>query len=290
MARGNCKPNNPCGMSQGIYNPFFQNGEPWYGQGGSDPSYTTEYQAVINRGITLGYPLPSVVQRAKQNQIIIDLKSSGAWNLLDFFYVFATDGDLNFAKINWKTPTLFEATSVGSIAFTPNQGFAGNGSNSYLTTNFIPSTNGVNFTQNNASYGIYCFDNVLSGSGVVEMGSENTGGNSAYIQVRGTSNAYAGRCNDAANLSSTNTTSVGLSSITRTASNARALYKNGVQLTSDAQASQARTSFAMFLGCLNTNGSTFGFSTKKMSVAFAGSGNINQLNVYNALNTYINSL
>src|SRR5688500_17220845 len=35
MAR-NCGPNKNgiCGMSQGIYNPFFQNGAPWYGDGG----------------------------------------------------------------------------------------------------------------------------------------------------------------------------------------------------------------------------------------------------------------
>lgn len=26
-----------CGMSQGLYNPFFQNGAYWYGQGGSEP-------------------------------------------------------------------------------------------------------------------------------------------------------------------------------------------------------------------------------------------------------------
>lgn len=39
MAR-RCGPNRSiCGMSQGIYNPFFQNGAYWYGQGGSDPVY-----------------------------------------------------------------------------------------------------------------------------------------------------------------------------------------------------------------------------------------------------------
>lgn len=37
MAR-KCGVNKPCGMSQGIYNPFFQNGAYWYGQGGSEPS------------------------------------------------------------------------------------------------------------------------------------------------------------------------------------------------------------------------------------------------------------
>ena len=33
-----CGPNiRPCGMSQGIYNPFFQNGATWYGSGGTPP-------------------------------------------------------------------------------------------------------------------------------------------------------------------------------------------------------------------------------------------------------------
>lgn len=39
----NCGPNRLCGMSQGIYNPFFQNGAYWYGSGGV--SAATVYDA-----------------------------------------------------------------------------------------------------------------------------------------------------------------------------------------------------------------------------------------------------
>lgn len=39
MAR-RCGPNKQkCGMSQGLFNPFFQNGAPWYGSGGGGEAW-----------------------------------------------------------------------------------------------------------------------------------------------------------------------------------------------------------------------------------------------------------
>jgi hypothetical protein len=96
-----------------------------------------EYDAVLEYGILQGYTLPSVDQQALQNQLVSDLKNAGIWDKLDTFAVFATDGDSDFALIDWKRLT--EYTAVNSPTFTTNQGYAGNGLNAYIDTSFNPS-------------------------------------------------------------------------------------------------------------------------------------------------------
>jgi len=117
--------------------------------GGGGSGFDSDYQAVLDYGTSLGYTLPSVGQRTIQNQLMLELKAGGIWNKLDTFAVFATDGNSNFALIDWKRLTLY--TQVNSPTFTINQGFQGNGTSSYISTNFNPATSGVNYTLNNAS-------------------------------------------------------------------------------------------------------------------------------------------
>ena len=108
-------------------------------------SFDADYQAVLNYATTQGYTLPSSGQQTLQNQLVVDLKDAGVWNKLDLFYVFAIDGDSDFASINWKDPNNFEITEVNSPTFTTNVGFTGDGSSAKLYTNFNPSTDRVNY-------------------------------------------------------------------------------------------------------------------------------------------------
>ena len=122
----------------------------------SGSSFDADYQAVLNYAIAQGYTLPSSSQQILQNQLLVDLKSAGIWDKLDTFANFATDGSSDFALIDWKRLTQY--TAVNSPTFTANQGFKGNGTSSYIDTNFTPSTNGVNYQLNNASRFFYGFD------------------------------------------------------------------------------------------------------------------------------------
>jgi hypothetical protein len=110
--------------------------------------FDADYQAVLDYATTQGYTLPSAGQQTLQNQLVVDLKAGGVWNKLDTFGVFATDGSSNFALIDWKR--LSQYTAVNSPTFTSNGGFAGNGTSSYIDTNYNPSTSGVNYTLNDA--------------------------------------------------------------------------------------------------------------------------------------------
>ena len=110
--------------------------------------FDADYQAILDYATTQGYTLPSVGQQTLQNQLVVDLKAAGIWSKLDTFAVFATDGNSDFALIDWIR--LSQYTAVNSPTFTTNGGFTGNGTSSYVNTNFDPTISGVNYTLNDA--------------------------------------------------------------------------------------------------------------------------------------------
>ena len=120
---------------------------------GQATSFDADYQAVLDRGTALGYTLPTDGQKIKQNQLLVNLKANGVWAKLDVFYNFANDGSKEFATLNWKAPVLYQATLFNSISWNTS-GFIGNGTNTYIDTNFQLAS-GVNYTLNNASRYIY---------------------------------------------------------------------------------------------------------------------------------------
>jgi len=123
------------------------------GGGGLD----ADYQAVLDYATTQGYTLPSSGQQTLQNQLVVDLKDGGIWSKLDTFGVFATDGDSDFALIDWIR--LSDYTAVNSPTFTTDVGFQGDGISSYIDSNYNPGVNNVNYSLNSASYG---YDQVIS--------------------------------------------------------------------------------------------------------------------------------
>ena len=137
------------------------------GQGSSTIiSYDVDYANILNYAEQKGYTTPSQAQKTLQNQLIVDLKKDGIWGSFDYFYMFATDGDSDFATINWKDPNKYQATKVGSTIFASNSGFKSDGS-SYLNTNFIPYSDAEQMTPTNSSNGVWLL-NALDVSGGTE--------------------------------------------------------------------------------------------------------------------------
>jgi hypothetical protein len=112
--------------------------------------YETEYEALLSRMTTLGYTWPDDTLKVKQNTLVTALKSAGIWSKLDVLWVFATNNSNN-ATLNWITPASHQCTLVNAPTFTASAGFKGNGTSSYLDTNFNMSTQGVKYVQNDAS-------------------------------------------------------------------------------------------------------------------------------------------
>ena len=135
------------------------------GGGGGGSTTDADYQAVLDRATDLGYTPPTTSQQTLQNTLVADLKSAGIWDKLDLFYIWATDGDVDFAGLNWITPSSFEITRINSPNFTTNVGFQGViANNSYLSSGYIPTSHAVKQSVDSTSYGYYLADKGVAGS------------------------------------------------------------------------------------------------------------------------------
>lgn len=109
---------------------------------------------------------PSDTNKTNINNLVVALKDAGIWSELDMMYVLAA-ADSNAAVKNWKAPGTFSVGPVNAPTFTAYRGFTGDGSSAYLNTWWTPSTNGVKFTQDDASVWAWPLTNVSSNSSVV---------------------------------------------------------------------------------------------------------------------------
>lgn len=187
-------------------------------RGGGEFIPDVDYQAVLDYASTLpGVALPSASQQLLQNQLLVDLKSAGIWSKLDTFAVFATDGDSDFALIDWKR--LSQYTAVNSPAFTTNEGFKGDGVAAYVNTNFIASIDSVNYQQDDASRSFYVwFDGANRYDGTLLTPRSNQ-----LIKGASTTQFINSTNNISPNYTMTN---IGFKSIHRTSSTNIALYQD----------------------------------------------------------------
>ena len=173
----------------------------------SAATYDSTYQAVLDYADTQGYTLPSLSGQSLQNEIIVELKNNSIWEKLDLFYLFKTDGDNDFATLNWIDPSSYKITEVNSPTFTTNVGFMGNGTNAYLNTGW-DATIGPNFIQTGATHGVYTSDagrnrpatpSYITGStgfhggggnpyNIINYFTGSSGQNGYYVNMSGASN------------------------------------------------------------------------------------------------------
>jgi len=144
-------------------------------------AFDADYQAILDRSTALGYTAPSATQQTLQNTLVEDLKTAGVWDKLDVFYCFATDGDSDYATLNWKAPSSFQATKTNSPTFTANEGFAQSGT-AYLETGFVLDTNGTNYTQDDA--GVFVAFPTLSSTTLSNNRPIGVEGVSNYLNIR----------------------------------------------------------------------------------------------------------
>ena len=135
MIKQNCNPLDGCGQPNLFFRPFGFPDFPGDGEGGI---FTPEYQTVIDYATLQGYTLPSPANQANQNALVQGMIDTGIWQDLFVFYNFSTDGDRNFAKINWKNPGTFQGVEGGAMTFTPSLGFTGDGATGFINTQWTP--------------------------------------------------------------------------------------------------------------------------------------------------------
>lgn len=225
--------------------------------------------------------------------IQLNLKSLSA--TIDYFYCCSAH-DQQAANLNWATPGSFTLVNNGAL-WIADQGYIGNNIG-YLETNWNAATNGVNFLQNNAMYGVYQLTDIDSGFiSHFTMGAAGlAGANGRQINQKLSSNATAIRMNATTSASPTTTSRKGLYVQARTSSVLTTFFQNGVQLSTSSIASTGLASFSdNLLGC-NVNGlpntticdsgNTFAFF-----MASAGYANVaRQMIFYRAMNEYLREI
>jgi len=235
------------------------------GVGGGSIAYEAEAAALFARYTTQ----PGTARKVIINDFIRALKAAGVWAKSDGIYMLNGE-DEQSSLLNWKQ-NLYNLTAVDSPTFTANQGYAGNGTSSYLDTGFVPNTAGGSWVQNSAHMALTNRTS-RAANGSVQMGCATTvNGNQAIMASRFTGDLFLGKMNDVTNGSIASTESAGRFYTSRSASGSRVQYKDGVSLGSVTAASSGLAVTAMVLLAYRSNVVSL-FTSDQLAHASFGSG------------------
>lgn len=239
--------------------------------------YETETTALVARMSST----PDSTRQGHINTLIAALKTAGVWSKLDVLYILAA-ADAQAAKLNWKS-TSYNATESGTLTFTADRGYTGNGSTGILDTAFNPSTAGGNYARDTASMSVWCGTNVTSSA-------HDCGNNAGSIIARLSGNTLM---RASATVQNTNALGVadstGWTAWSRTGSTNYNWVKNNGAPATVTQASTLMTS-ANFYVCGGNGLSTF--STRRVQAFHCGSGlsDAELASFYTALAAYMTAV
>lgn len=208
---------------------------------------------------------PDATRKTLINTTILALKAAGIWTLLDELWFMAAH-DSQAGLLGWKRKK--DCTAVNAPTFTADRGYAGDGTTSYLNANFVPSTDGVQYTQNDASFGIYSRTN--STATAADMGTKDSGSNISTIHARYMDNNVYGRINSLDDAGVATASSLGLTVVRRTGSAAKSIWRNGVSLSPGTTASSGVAASPFYIGARDDNGAAQFLSARQYAMAFVG--------------------
>jgi hypothetical protein len=191
--------------------------------GGGGGGYSAEAQQFFDR-----ISDPGTTRKNLYAALIDGLVSDGAWALLDALYLFAADNQTT-ALTNLKQSS-YGATAVNSPTFVTDRYFQGDGSTSYLNTNFNPTTaSSPNYTQNSATMFGWVLNNAAADRTIIG----NTAGWNSWLYPRSEGSSYSFAINGYSTgyTFGSASTSAGLSCADRSGANECKFYRNGTALT-----------------------------------------------------------
>jgi len=252
-------------------------------------SFDADYQAVLDYATLQGYSLPTSEQQALQNQLMIDLKAAATNGLASYHVVniWANNtGNNNFGTIQWQDQ-ITQSTLNNSPTYTSNEGIRGDGVAAFYDTLFAPSTG----NQNDIMFGLWYMNNR------VDTTEGMTNGVRFHLRPRTTGNELrtVGINSSTGVTTSTGgsiTSSVGFSVAARDTSTVIELYKNGTLIGSGSDTSITPTSLTICGLCRRTGaGGTANHNDSLQAFTIiAKATEINQSDLYNALNDYISAI
>ena len=249
-------------------------------------AFDSDYQAVLDKGIANGNTAPTSTNAG--NQLMIDLKASGAFAKADALGVLASGvgSDSGFALIDWKR--LINLTAVNSPTFNDIQGFSGNGTSSYIDLLYNPSTDAVNWGINDHSFMAFnknptadgtlisCFD---SGNSFCEIANDDP--NTRFIAW---DNSILGRTPETSSGEQD-----GMLEVKRTNASAFQFYRNGNEIPI-ADVSTTATPNAGFRLFARSNNSSYGNGQSPFFYIGQALTDTERADLLTAVNTYLASI
>jgi len=220
------------------------------------------------------------------NTFVLALKSAGVWSKLDHIGMFATplsaDSllDLRDASASFSVG--------GTTTFTPNRGIAGNGVDGYVGFPEALAAAGNQFTQDSASFGVYCNLQGALGTGtqVPHLGGTSS---ARTVYLANDTGQEIGRINQTANSTNVRVSSTrqGHRAGSRTSSTATRYFFNGAFTTAFTPASATVDAFIATLG---RNGTAY--VDDRFSAAWSGGSltDAEQANLDTALHSLMTSI
>lgn len=209
--------------------------------------------------------------RAAYNDLICGLVSAGIWPGLDALWCLKAAESSSALKN--LVSTSYTLSAEGGAAFTPDVGYAGNGSTAYLETNFDPTTAVLpNFTQNDGFIAAWSNTSAQDDGGI--MGQPLDAGSTYLIPRYTDDKVYSRICQSADNVTA-NTDGSGFFVVNRTGASAIRVERNGSLIASYTQASASPKvgTFSLLYGGDYFNGSVGLAAIGKISIANMGAFN-----------------
>lgn len=227
---------------------------------------------------------PSLTRKGHMNDLKATLIADGNWDGLDGLVIMAGH-DPQANKLNWKSSS-YDLTGVNNPWFEIDRGVTGGqGRLCKLTSGFIPSTAGGNFTQDSASLSLWCRtaraeDRVMAGA----FGTPRS-----YIVPKNLTGGLVGHGMNAGTGANSFDPgdSAGFVTISRTGAAGYTVYKNGVALGTRTITSTALPSVQIELLFGNS-----AYTEKQAAVLAWGAGRdaSHEASFYAAINTYLTAL
>jgi hypothetical protein len=222
--------------------------------------------SLISRMIATG-ETPTAARQVSINNCILSLKYYNLWsNQFDVLVVTRGHGP-NSTKLNWikNSSNAMGVLSGGTLTFTTDVGYNGDGVKSYIDTNFIPSAHGVLFTLNSGCFG---FKN--SGTRSNNTGHGVNGGTGNGYTYMFASAGY-NKVNSSQDYGGTEVYSIGYNCVSRFTSTQINVMINGVS-TTRTQGSMIKSNHSIWMLAINTSNTyTYGTAqTEKLEAYWMG--------------------
>jgi hypothetical protein len=245
--------------------------------------YLRETQAILEAMEQAG--APAWERRSLYNSVVSALIAADVWSRLDAFYMLAAHASAA-ALINWKAPGAFNLTPVNSPTFTTDRGFTGDGSTSYLNTNFNPVAAAGNYAQNSNHAAVWVNQGVGDATRVV-FGNLNE----RIIPQQATAQLNTRSAVGASDTVAI-TNALGNSGYSRLTGSEYGQFKNGVKLATPARASTGLESDHFGLLATISLGTPGLYSSRRIASAHFGAGlsDAQMLAAHNAINTFLTAI